>query len=238
MGVCEYKHTRINVHVYTGDGSGVEGSRVGAHSSFSDRKFPALAGTSPLNSGFSLRKLPERASVRGTAGGRERHGKRPQGTHILVIHGAHRTSPSAAGRVPRRPAPESDIAQPLLGDGHWAEQLHVSVPFAHMSTLLPSHSKITLSGAAAPPEAQPSIHIVAALRFHRDAFVRYEGVLCADRSHAMVAHRTTPGFRPHLPCRAPTSAAQSARPSAPTSRRVRARTPRARSRQRKKTNRR
>ena len=124
----------------------VRGRRIarGAHSSFSDRKFPALAGTSPLNSGFSLRKLPERASVRGTAGGRERHGKRPQGTHILVIHGAHRTSPSAAGRVPRRPAPESDIAQPSLGNGHWAEQLHVSVPFAH-SLLVPSHSNDTLS---------------------------------------------------------------------------------------------
>ncbi len=36
---------------------------MGAHRSFSDRKFPALAGTSPLNSGFWQRWLPERAAV-------------------------------------------------------------------------------------------------------------------------------------------------------------------------------
>ena len=117
---------------------------MGAHSSFSDRRFPALAGTSPLNAVLSLRRLRERTPVRGPAGGRERRGTRPQRTHSLVIHGAHRTSPSAAGMVPRRPAAESTIEQPLLGDGHWAEQLHVSVPFAH-SLLVPSHSNVRLS---------------------------------------------------------------------------------------------
>jgi len=66
----------------------------------------------------------------------------------LVIHGAHRTSPSAAGRVPRSPTAESTIAQPLLGDGHCSEQLHVRVPSAHV-LLVPSHSNVTLSGAAA-----------------------------------------------------------------------------------------
>ena len=77
-----------------------------------------------------------------------RQGTRPQGTHILVIHGAHRTSPSAAGMVPRRPLSKSTIEQPLLGDGHCSEQLHVSVPSAH-SLLVPSHSNVTPSAAAA-----------------------------------------------------------------------------------------
>jgi hypothetical protein len=66
----------------------------------------------------------------------------------LVIHGAHRTSPSAAGMVPRRPAPESTIEQLPPGDVHCSEQLHVRVPSAHM-LLVPSHSNVTLSGAAA-----------------------------------------------------------------------------------------
>ena len=57
-------------------------------------------------------------------------------------------SPSAAGMVPRRPTAERDIEQPLLGDVHWTEQLHVRVPFAH-SRLVPSHSNATPSGAAA-----------------------------------------------------------------------------------------
>jgi hypothetical protein len=84
-------------------------------------------------------------------------------THSLVTHGAHRTSPSAAGRVPRRPAPESTIEQPLLGDVHCSEQLHVRVPFAHM-LLVPSHSNATPSGAAAPPQrnSRRCVHIVAA----------------------------------------------------------------------------
>jgi hypothetical protein len=64
--------------------------------------------------------------------------------------------------VPRRPAPESTIEQPLLGDVQCSEQLHVSVPFAHMSNLVPSHSNATLSGAAAPPGTRSSVHIVAA----------------------------------------------------------------------------
>ncbi len=69
---------------------------------------------------------------------------------MLVIHGAHRTSPRAAGIVPRRPACASDIEHPLLGDVHSAEQLHASVPSAHM-LLVPSHSNVTLS-------ATPSKH--------------------------------------------------------------------------------
>jgi hypothetical protein len=121
---------------------------VGAHSSFSDPKFPALDGTSPLNAVLSFRRLPEHAAVRGPAGGRERQGTRLDGTHSPVIHGAHRTSPSAAGMVPRRPTAESTIEQPLLGDGHCSEQLHVRVPFAHM-LLVPSHSNVTPSAAAA-----------------------------------------------------------------------------------------
>ena len=50
--------------------------------------------------------------------------------------------------VPRRPAYERSITQPLLGDVHWTEQLHVRVPFAHV-LLVPSHSNVTPSGAAA-----------------------------------------------------------------------------------------
>jgi hypothetical protein len=115
----------------------------GAHSSFSDRKFLALAGTSPL-SAFLLRRLAEHAAVRGPAGGRERQGTRPHRTHSPVIHGAHRTSPSAAGMVPRRPTAERSIEQPLLGDVQCSEQLHVRVPLAHM-LLVPSHSNVTLS---------------------------------------------------------------------------------------------
>jgi hypothetical protein len=129
--------------VYTGFSSWVEGSRVGAHSSFSDRKFPALAGTSPL-SALLFRRLPENAAVRGPAGGRERQGTRLNGTHSPVMRGAHRTSPSAAGMVPRRPTAERSIEQPPLGDVHCSEQLHVRVPSAHM-LLVPSHSNVTLS---------------------------------------------------------------------------------------------
>ncbi len=46
--------------------------------------------------------------------------------------------------VPRRPTAERSIEQPLLGDGHCSEQLHVRVPFAHV-LLVPSHSNVTLS---------------------------------------------------------------------------------------------
>jgi hypothetical protein len=46
--------------------------------------------------------------------------------------------------VPRRPAAERSIEQPLLGDVHCSEQLHVRVPFAHM-LLVPSHSNVALS---------------------------------------------------------------------------------------------
>ncbi len=122
---------------------------MGAHSVLSDRRFPALAGTSPPNAVLSFRRLPKHAAVRGLAGGRERQGTQLNGTHSLVIHGAHRTSPSAAGMVPRRPTAESHIAQPLLGDGHCSEQLHVRVPFAHV-LLVPSHPNVTLSRAAPP----------------------------------------------------------------------------------------
>ena len=52
--------------------------------------------------------------------------------------------------VPRRPTAERSIAQPLLGDVHCSEQLHVRVPFAHM-LLVPSHSNVTPSGAAVNP---------------------------------------------------------------------------------------
>ncbi len=71
-------------------------------------------------------------------------GTQLNGTHSLVIHGAHRTSPSAAGMVPRRPAYASSIEQPPLGDVHCSEQLHVRVPSAHV-LLVPSHSNVTLS---------------------------------------------------------------------------------------------
>ena len=151
MYVCIiYIHTYIYVYVYSGyikrPRFWARWKRVGAHSSFSEGKFPTLAGTSPLNSGFWLRRLPEHAPVTGPAGGRERQGT--QGTHSLVTHGAHCTSPSAAGMVPRRPAFASSIEQPLLGDVHFSEQLHVRVPSAHV-LLVPSHSNVTLSGAAA-----------------------------------------------------------------------------------------
>jgi hypothetical protein len=69
-----------------------------------------------------------------------------------MIHGAHRMSPSAAGMVPRRPTAERDIEQPLLGDVHCSEQLHVRVPFAH-SLLVPSHSNVTLSANATEKRA-------------------------------------------------------------------------------------
>ncbi len=106
-----------------------------------------------------------RALVGGPAGGRKRQGTRPERTHSLVIHGAHRTSPSAAGMVPRRPKFESSIEQPLLGDVHCSEQLHVRVPFAHM-LLVPSHSNATPSAAAAQPQqtSRRCVRIVAALR--------------------------------------------------------------------------
>jgi hypothetical protein len=75
MYVCMcvlYIHTYIYAYVYSGyikrPRFWARWKRVGAHSSFSDRKFPALAGTSPLNSGFWSRRLPEHASVRGRAG--------------------------------------------------------------------------------------------------------------------------------------------------------------------------
>jgi hypothetical protein len=135
-------HTYIRATVL-----GQRDQRVGAYSSFSDRKFPTLVGTSPLNSGLWLRRLPERGPVRGPAGGRKRQGTRPQRTHSLVTHGAHRKLPSAAGMVPRRPLLSRYIAQPLPGDGQCSEQLHVRVPFAHV-LLVPSHSNVTLS---APP---------------------------------------------------------------------------------------
>ncbi len=114
-------------------------------------------------------------------------------THSLVIHGAHRTSPSAAGMVPRRPAAESTIKQPLIvGDGHCSEQLHVRVPSAHMLPV-PSHSNVTLSGAAAPPQrnSRRCVHIVAALRVHRDAHIGVEGFSTVCASHVIVAHRIT-----------------------------------------------
>jgi hypothetical protein len=115
----------------------------GTHSSLSDWKFPALAGTSPLSALLS-RRLAERAAVRGLSGRARAARHAAEWTHSPVIHGAHRTSPSAAGMVPRRPAFESHIEQPLLGDVHCSEQLHVRVPFAHM-LLIMSHSNVTLS---------------------------------------------------------------------------------------------
>ncbi len=77
MYVCIiYIHTYIYVYVYSGyikrPRFWARWKRVGAHSSFSEGKFPTLAGTSPLNSGFWLRRLPEHAAVRGLAGGRIR----------------------------------------------------------------------------------------------------------------------------------------------------------------------
>ncbi len=107
-------------------------------------QFPALDGTSPLNAVLTFRWLPERALVTGAAGGARAARHAAAWTHILVIHGAHRKLPSAAGMVPRRPAPASTIEQPLLGDVHCSEQLHMRVPFAHM-LLLPWHSNDTLS---------------------------------------------------------------------------------------------
>ena len=79
-------------------------------------------------------------------------------THILVIHGAHRKLLSAAGMVPRRPAPASTIEQPLLGDVHCSEQLHVRVPFAHI-LLLPSHSNDTLSAIPSKSARCACIHL-------------------------------------------------------------------------------
>jgi hypothetical protein len=195
-GIYTYTHIYIYIHVpicIKWPPCRARGKCVGAYSSFSDRKFPALAGTSPLNAVLSFRRLPEHAAVRGPAGGRERQGTRPQRTHSLVIHGAHRTSPSAAGMVPRRPTFESTIAQPLPGDVQCSEQLHVRVPFAH-SLLVPSHSNVTPSGAAAPPQrnSRRCVHIVAVREPLRCAHRSGRGAVCA--SHVIVAHRITPGY--------------------------------------------
>jgi hypothetical protein len=77
MYVCVYYiYTHTYAYVYSGYMKRLpvwaRWKRVGAHSSFSEGKFPKLAGTSPLNSGFWSRRLPEHASVRGRAGGRIR----------------------------------------------------------------------------------------------------------------------------------------------------------------------
>ena len=74
--MCVHIHTYIYTYVYSGyikrPRFWARWRRVGAHSSLSDPKFPTLAGMSPLNSGFSWRRLPEHASIRGRAGGRIR----------------------------------------------------------------------------------------------------------------------------------------------------------------------
>jgi hypothetical protein len=111
----------------------------------SSRRSPARLRSTPGSGRDGCKNTPQSGAEREGA-----FGARPQRTHSLVIHGAHRTLPSAAGMVPRRPSCESTIEQPSLGDVHWIEQLHVRVPFAHM-LLVPSHSNATPSGAAAPP---------------------------------------------------------------------------------------
>jgi hypothetical protein len=160
MYVCTYTHIHICICIF---GSRLDGNAwvlTVLSAIRSSRHSPARLRSTPDSGGDGCQNTPQSGAERESA-----FGPRPQGTHSLVIHGAHRTSPSAAGMVPRRPAFQSSIEQPLPGDVQCSEQLHVRVPFAHV-LLVPSHSNVTLSGAAAPHGTPSSAHTVAAPALH------------------------------------------------------------------------
>jgi hypothetical protein len=146
IDTCVHIYIYVHVHacVYTGYSLGVEGSTRGCSQFFQRSKHPGARRHVSVQRSVVVETAARARPSQGPSGRARAARHVAAWTHILVIHGAHRTSPSAAGMVPRRPTAESTIEQPLLGDVHCSEQLHVRVPFAHL-LLVPSHSNDTLS---------------------------------------------------------------------------------------------
>ena len=178
-----YMHTYIRATVL-----GQRDQRVGAHSSFSDRKFPTLVGTSPLNSGFWLRRLPERGPVRGPAGERIRR---------AAAADAQFGDPRRASHVAERCG--DGPAQANCREGHRAaaarrRALLGAAPregavraFAARAVALERHA---VGGCSPTAAEQPMcVHIVAALRVHLDAHIGAEGFSTVCASHVVAAHR-------------------------------------------------